>query len=153
MSALEALTLPGVDVGPWCVRNCSDPAVLGLAREHYSRQHPDSLKIGPPGRHLVLVTPCQRAVWDSHWTDFPDDGLRAWRCSMFRNEGAGLSSDLILSAMAFTVERWGHAPDGWVTWVDPAEVQSSNPGYCFLRAGWWRDRTYKHDRLIRLRAA
>lgn len=150
--AVVALTLPGVQVGTWTIRNCSDPAALGLARHHYSRQHPDAPKIGAPGRHLVLVSPCQRALWDTHYTQHPDDGLDAWRCSIFRNEGAGLSSDLIRSAMDLTAERWGAAPpDGWVTWVDRRRVRSSNPGYCFLRAGWWKDRAYHHPHLVRLR--
>jgi len=152
---VTALTLPGIEVGPWTIRNCFDRAALGLARHHYSRQHPDARKIGGPGRHLVLVTPDELAVWDSYYSEYPDDGLYAWRCSMFRNTGPKLSSDLIRSAMALTAVKWGdrRPPDGWLTYVDPRKVQSSNPGYCFLRAGWWRDRTYEHPHLIRLRAA
>ena len=64
---------------------------------------------------------------------------------------------MILEAMAATVEAWGPPPrDGWVTWVDRRRVRSSNPGYCFLRAGWWRDRGYqpgyRQRHLVRLRA-
>lgn len=148
-------TLPGIPTRTWQVTTRSAPAVLGLARDHYSRQHPDSNRIGGPGRHLVLITPCGRALWDTHYTTYPDDGLNAWRCSIFRNEGAGLSSELILAAMAMTVEMWGSPPpDGWVTWVDPGKVRPKrDPGRCFIRARWWRDAGYQHDRLIRLRAA
>lgn len=148
-----ALLLPGLEGPTWTVRRRSAPAALALADRHYSRQSPGCGRIGPPGRVLVLVTPCERATWLTHWTDFPDDGLYAWRCSIFRNEGAGLSSDLIREAMALTEERWGEADDGWVTWIDPRRVASPNPGYCFKRAGWWLDRSYRHPHLLRLRAS
>ncbi len=83
------------------------------------------------------------------------DGLDAWCCSIFRNESAGLSSELIEAAMALTAERWSDRPaDHWLrlTWIDTTKVRSSNPGYCFKQAGWWVDREWTHPRLIRLRA-
>jgi hypothetical protein len=51
------------------------------------------------------------------------DGLDAWRCSIFRNEGAGLSSELIEAAMALTAGRWAdRRADGGVTWIDTTKV-------------------------------
>lgn len=103
----------------------------------------------------MLVTPCERAVWLTHWprADLALDGLDAWRCSIFRNEGAGLSSELIEGAMVLTAERWSDRPaDGWLTWIDTTKVASSNPGSCFKQAGWWVDRDWSHPRLVRLRA-
>ena len=80
------------------------------------------------------------------------DKLDAYRCSYFRNEGAGLSSELIVAAMDLTHDMWGYPPkDGWVTWVDRRKVESSNPGYCFKQAGWWLDREWSHPHLVRLR--
>lgn len=152
---MTALTIPGLATGIWQVRHHRDPAACALADRHYSRRRPGSGKIGPPGRKLVLVTPCERAVWLTHWpyTHFALDGLDAWRCSIFRNEGAGLSSDLILAAMDLTASLWGSAPGaGWVTWIDRTKVRSANPGYCFKQAGWRIDRTWSHPKLIRLRA-
>jgi hypothetical protein len=69
-----------------------------LADRHYNRQRRGSGQIGPPGRKLVFVTPCERAVWITHWpyANLALDHLDAWRCSIFRNEGAGLSSELVL---------------------------------------------------------
>ncbi len=152
---MTALTIPGVEQGVWQVRSHRDPAALALADRHYSRRRPGSGQMGPPGRKLVLVTPCEQAVWLSHWP-YPHlalDGLDAWRCSIFRNEGAGLSSELIEAAMALTAKRWAGRPaDGWLTWIDRTKVRSSNPGYCFKQAGWWLDRDWTHPRLIRLRA-
>jgi hypothetical protein len=151
------MTLPGVEVGIWQVRNRFDLAARLLADRHYSRR-PDKIgsnQLGGVGRALVLVTPCERALWVTRWpiAGAPWDGLDAFRCSYFRNEGAGLSSFLIREAMDLTVQMWGDPPaDGWVTWVDTRKVASINPGFCFKQAGWTLDREWKHRHLIRLRA-
>jgi hypothetical protein len=152
---VSTLVLPGFDPAAWQLRHQSDAAANALADRHYSRKRPGSGQIGPAGRKLVFVTTDERAVWLTHWprAEYAMDGLDAWRCTIFRNEGAGLASDLIRSAMAATEALWSDRPaDGWVTWVDTRKVRSANPGYCFLRAGWWRDREWTHRHLIRLRA-
>jgi len=124
--AVLALTLPGVEVGVWQVRSRADRAACALADRHDSRQRPGSGQVGPPGRKLVLVTPCERAVWVAHWPDpqLALDRLGAWRCSLFRNQGAGQSSELIRAAMARTAARWPDAASPWrypVTTInDPA---------------------------------
>ena len=105
----------------------------------------------------MLVTPCERAVWLTHWPrpELALDGLDAWRCSLFRNEAPQelLSSSLIQAAMTLTAALWRDRPaDGWLTWVDPARIRSANPGYCFKQAGWTLDRAWSHPRLLRLRA-
>jgi hypothetical protein len=157
----EALTLPGVEVGPWMVRNRFDAAAASLADRHYSREVVGSPQVGGPGFILVLVSPCERAAWISK-RNSPDtkaarviaDGLNAYRCTMFRNEGAGLASELIVSAMEITEELWGPPPaDGWATYVDKTKIASANPGFCFKQAGWTLDREWSHPRLVRLRSA
>jgi hypothetical protein len=106
----------------------------------------------------VFVTADGRAAWITHWPDpaLALDGVDAWRCSMFRNEGGPRrSSELILEAMALTAEIWPDRPrDGWLTYIEPGKLASSNPGYCFKVAGWWRDRAWTDPRrrLVRLRA-
>lgn len=153
----EALTLD-VDGAVWTRRTPRDPAANALADRHYSRRTPGAGRMGPPGRKVVFVTPCERAVWLTHWPDpaIAMDGLDSWRCAIFRNEGAGLSSELIVAAMVLTAELWEARPaDGWVTWIDTRHVRSANPGYCFKRAGWeldhgWRGKANRH--LLRLRA-
>lgn len=153
MSVAVAQTL--FETGPWQVRTKGNGAAMALFDRHYSRQKPGRGEVGPPGRKLVLVTPCERAMWCSHWpkAELTMDGLDAWRCSVFRNEGAGLSSELIVAAMSLTAEMWGELPeDGWVTWVDTRKIASPNPGFCFKQAGWWLDREWTHRHLIRLRA-
>lgn len=159
-----ALTLPGIEAGVWQVRQRTDRAAVGLANRHYSRETPNERQVAGPRPNLVLVTPCERAAWISEYnlpTAGPGrgtaDGLNAWRCTLFRNEGAGVSSDLIREAMRITDALWrprfGIPTDGWVTWVDRTKVASQNPGYCFKRAGWLRDREWSHPRLVRLRAS
>jgi hypothetical protein len=65
---------------------------------------------------------------------------------LFRNLGAGLSSDLIRSATAETyrlwVERYGSLPSVPLrTEVKVSAVRSRNPGYCYTCAGWTKGPT------------
>jgi hypothetical protein len=67
---------------------------------------------------------------------------------LFRNLGAGLSSELIRSATARTYEEWarryGALPaERLRTEIGVREIRSTNPGYCYLRAGWQRDRVVR----------
>ena len=56
---------------------------------------------------------------------------------MFRNEGAGLSSSLIRSAVAITRARWEAPPLGIVSFVDASKVRRKrDPGRCYIRAGF-----------------
>lgn len=154
----EALVIPGVEPVAWTVRDRFDAAAAALADRHYSREVVGSPQVGGPGFLLVLVTPCERACWiskrHSPATRSPrvlhDGFLDAYRCSLFRNEGAGLASELVLAAVDLTERLWGPPPGGWVTYVDAGAVSSRNPGYCFKRAGWELDRTFDRGRLVRL---
>lgn len=66
---------------------------------------------------------------------------------MFRNVSPLLSSDLIVQATQATRALWGEPPPGgWITFVDPRKVRSSNPGYCFACAGWQRLNERTKDR-------
>lgn len=65
------------------------------------------------------------------------NGLDGWTCTIFRNEGAGLSSELVLAAEeALRQENLGCGPDGLLTYVWDRRVRSTNPGFCFKAAGW-----------------
>lgn len=95
----------------------------------------------PPGQTLVLVTPLGDAVF-GWWRPHPDAGIKpmnnldGWTCTIFRNESPHLSSDLILEAERLLLERYDCGPDGFLTYVWDSKVRSSNPGYCFKKAGW-----------------
>ena len=115
-----------------------DHRALPLADRHYSRQKAGTPQFVAPGRNLVLLTQSADALWVSldqkHATHaWPG----AWICSLFRNEGCHLSSEMIREAVAATRAQWGDPPrQGFLTFVDPEAVRSQNPGYCFKVAGW-----------------
>jgi hypothetical protein len=133
-----------------------DPRAATLADRHYSRRTIGSPQFMPPGRTIVLLSRAGDAVWGTHWPKpaLAMDGLDAWRCSIFRNEGPVLSSVLIREAMEYTASEWDARPrDGWLTFVWVDRVRSVNPGACFKAAGWKLDRRWTHRRrLVRLRA-
>lgn len=110
-----------------------------LFHRHYSRYiYADGrlpkLIVGP-GYKMVLLTRCARALFV--WRKFiAADGQAGVNCSIFRNEGAGLSSDLVRAADVLAEQRW--PGERHYTYVDPRKVRSSNPGYCFIQAGWRR---------------
>ena len=84
---------------------------------------------------MVLLTPDARAlfVWRRFISKDHQDGVN---CAAFRNEGAGLSSALILEAMCLAWRRW--PGEGLYTYVDAKKIRNSNPGCSFLKAGWRR---------------
>lgn len=84
---------------------------------------------------MVLMTERCDALFV--WRRFiSDDGQEGVNCAVFRNEGPLLSSELIREADALARDRW--PGERHYTYVDPGAVRSTNPGYCFLRAGWHR---------------
>lgn len=127
----------------WAISHRADPAAKPLADRHYNRQTPESDQFAPPGSCLVLLTSNRQALWITSnpiaayvkhaWAG-------AWVNSLFRNEGAGLSSELIRQAVAATRFHYGDPPPlGMVTFVDPDEVTPKHtPGWCYERAGFIR---------------
>lgn len=126
----------------WSFVTKFDARACSLADRHYSRRKPGSGQFMPPGQTIVLLSLDERAVF-GWWRPHPDanitpmNGLRGWTCTIFRNEGETLSSDLILDAEQAIFLR-GHdiGPDGLLTYVWDKKVASANPGYCFKRAGY-----------------
>lgn len=69
------------------------------------------------------------------WRKFIDDsGQEGVNCAVFRNEGPVLSSELIRQADAIADFVWPR--ERHYTYVDPKAVRSTNPGFCFVAAGW-----------------
>jgi hypothetical protein len=118
-----------------------DAEALPLADRHYNRRKVGSPQFVPPGRCVVLKTRCRRALWTTSWP-FAEyvrhDWGGAWVNSLFRNEGAGLSSELILEAVAATRNIWPDVPAlGIVTFVDAGKTRKKrDPGRCYRRAGF-----------------
>lgn len=123
----------------WRVSHRFDPAAVKLADRHYNRQKVGSPQFVPPGRCVVLVLEDGKAVWTTSWP-FPEYVKHAWAGawvnSIFRNESVRLSSALIREAIAATRCFWEPPELGIVTFVDTTKVRSTNPGCCYLKAGF-----------------
>jgi hypothetical protein len=151
----------------WVLSSSSDPKALavvdGTGRfegegPHYSRRTPGSRTFTGVGREVVLVTECGRAVWAVVYQRTPSrvgsgcsrgregeldaNAKYVWRNMLFRNLGAGLSSDLIRQATLRTYTEWhsryGSLPSEKLrTEVCVRRTKpGGNPGYCYLKADW-----------------
>lgn len=123
---------------PWLEVRDGNVTVASIYDRHYSRNpasRGDS-RVAGPGRKMVLLTPCARAtfVWRIFKSKDPLAAPGDINCAIFRNEGAGLASELIRVAMQLAWDKWG--PQRLYTYVNPRRVKSPNPGYCFKQAGW-----------------
>src|SRR5690242_4973937 len=105
-----------------------------LANRHYSRQTVGRNQFMPPGRTIVIRDAAGLTVFGWLWQQYRDDQEVGYNCSIFRNESLRLSSELILEAERIAFEKWGK--DRLFTYVDPGQIRSRNPGYCFKCAGW-----------------
>ena len=127
----------------WGVVREDDWRMHWLRRDHYSvaNKSPKQARLGP-GEKVCLLSACHRAiiVWQHQRV-----GALAGKtyCPIFRNVGAALSSDLLLSAEAFIP---AHFPRALITFVDGAAVRGD--GKCFKVAGWRRAGRTQERRLI-----
>lgn len=126
----------------WHLSWRADPRALPLADRHYNRQKIGAPQFVPPGSCVVLLTAEADALWvtSAPIAEYVQHAWAgAWVCSLFRNEGPVLSSELIRQAVAATRARLGAPPRvlGMVTFVDPAQTRRKrDPGRCFRRAGF-----------------
>ncbi len=127
----------------WTLSNRFDREALPLADRHYNRRKVGSPQFVPPGRCVVLRQP--QALWVTSWP-FAQYVRHAWAGawvnSLFRSEGAGKASDLILEAIAVTRSIWQPPELGIITFVSPKHVppkmRRGQPiyGFCYLKAGF-----------------
>jgi hypothetical protein len=121
----------------WHGSKDGDKNALALYNRHYSAYHykdgrERKLFCGP-GEKMVLLTDDNDALFV--WRKFIDQsGQKGVNCAVFRNEGKILSSKLIIEAMKIAYKRW--PTERMYTYVNPEKIRSTNPGYCFLVAGW-----------------
>lgn len=127
---------------PWIVTHRACPIGVKIANRHYNRQNPNSKQFVPPGKCVVLTHSSEKAVWVTSWpiaAYVKHQWAGAWVNSLFRNEGAGLSSELITDAIYRTLQVWPiPPPEGLITFVDADEVRPGEPGYCYKCAGFKR---------------
>ena len=124
------------DENPWYTIRDGDPRGRSMVDRHYSgiKGHKSRLFMGP-GEKLVLMTNDSRALfgWSKMLIERMDkqEGVN---CTVFRNEGDMLSIWLVMMASEFAWTRW---PDHRLyTYVNPEKINSTNPGFCFKKAGW-----------------
>jgi hypothetical protein len=139
--------------GAWLSSNKFDPRAVAIYERHYSaRRYADGRKrtqfVGP-GECMVLLTQSCDAlfVWVRNRMERYDkqEGVN---CAVFRNESSMLSSDLIREADELAWQRW--PGERHFTYVEDGKIRSSNPGFCFLKAGWQRVGRNKTGRLTLL---
>jgi hypothetical protein len=126
----------------WYKVSRRDPRAVGLYSRHYSAKKNGKGKsewlafgITAPGegQKVYMTSDCSALfVWNRQ--KYRKDKQTGIECAVFRNEGEELSSALILEAEQIAWEQW--PGERLYTFVDPSEVTSSNPGYCFKQAGW-----------------
>ena len=141
--------LPRVQVATATWRECNkgSPRLIELADGHYTRQKHGTNQACRPGVNFCLMLSDGSAGWVM-WRPIPEvgrmDGLEAWECTLFRNTGQRLSSDLITEATDKTYRAWGWPPrDGLITAVGIEQTKlrrsrAHEPGWCFICAGWRR---------------
>lgn len=133
----------------WCEVKDGNGTARDIFDGHYSRYHyadgrKPKLFVGP-GEKMVLITPAADALFV--WRKFRSfDKQEGVNCAVFRNESRKLSSELIQSASLLAWQRW--PGERLYTYVNAQKIRSSNPGFCFLKAGWQRCGITKARRLI-----
>lgn len=122
----------------WYLTKDGDKSCLALFRRHYScRNHnaKNGLFVGP-GDKIVLRTDSGDAVFVWRRAEFRADGQEGVECTLFRNESENSSSELIRQADEIADHVWPGSRH--YTFVRAEAVRSSNPGFCFISAGWRR---------------
>jgi hypothetical protein len=127
----------------WYVTKDGDRSCLELYERHYSCHHyadgRERVQFVGPGGHIVLRTGAADAMFV--WRDYIDDTIPRQdgiECAVFRNEAPRRyeSSELVRQADAIADHCW--PGERHYTKVNPKAVRSTNPGFCFLKAGWRR---------------
>jgi hypothetical protein len=107
-----------------------------IANRHYSRILRGNIKQNRLTTHerMRLVDPLGKWVFVWNRQNFRADGQSGANCVLFRNESDRLSSELILLAERVWNNQRGDCRK--FTYVQADLIRSSNPGFCFQKAGW-----------------
>lgn len=125
--------------GPlWYLTKDGDASCYALFRRHYScrnKRPRNGLFVGP-GDKIVLRNDEGTAVFVWRRAEYRADGQEGVECTLFRNEGKALSSELVRQADKIADHVWPGSRH--YTFVSAPDIRSSNPGFCFIAAGWRR---------------
>lgn len=127
----------------WWVTKDGDKSCLALYERHYSAYNyadgRERFQFVGPGQNIVLRTaPCDAMFVWRKYIDKTIPKQYGVECAVFRNEAPHryLSSELIRQGDAIADRVW--PSERHYTKVNPKAVGSTNPGYCFIKAGWRR---------------
>jgi hypothetical protein len=123
----------------WWLTKDGDRDCLELYERHYSAyryaDERERREFVGPGEKVVLRTEAGNALFV--WRRFVDgSGECGINCAVFRNESEHQSSSLIRQADSIADCLWSCRRH--YTYVNPQKISSSNPGFCFIQAGWKR---------------
>jgi len=125
----------------WIQVKDANDAARSIFDRHYSRRQTrrqNEKQFVGPGEPMVLITPNADALFV--WRKFINqDNQPGVNCAVFRNEGPYLSSLLIEEACRLAWQKW--PGERLYTYVDARKIRSTNPGACFIKAGWTRLKT------------
>ena len=136
---MRYLILKESELAIWWLTKDGDRDCLELYERHYSAYRYKDGRVrklfAGPGEKIVLRTEEGNALFV--WRKFKDaSGQQGINCAVFRNESRHKSSELILQADQIADCIW---PDSrHYTYVKAEAIASSNPGFCFIKAGWRR---------------
>jgi hypothetical protein len=113
-----------------------NPLAASIANRHYSRIWKGNVNQSrlTAFQRMILIAPTGEWVFVWNSAKFRADGQEGANCVLFRNEGRRLSSEIILLAEQEWDKKYG--PCRKFTYVHPGMIRSSNPGFCFQKAGW-----------------
>jgi hypothetical protein len=129
---------------PWCRSHRFDPPARQIADRHYNRQKVGSPQFVRTGSCCVFLTECGRGLWVTSWQKRVKHAWPgAWENTIWRNEGAGVASELIRQAVACTIAHYGDPPPlGMITMIDREKVKPTmvrgEPvyGWTYRKAGF-----------------
>lgn len=129
---------------PWIGAKDGDDRVRGIFERHYSRYHykdgrRPKMFMGP-GEKMVLITQDCSAIWG--WRKFIDaSGQQGVNNAIFHREYwcKIIASELIKAAVEMAWRRW--PGERLYTYIDAKATEkrrskNSQPGECYLKAGW-----------------
>lgn len=140
----------------WFRTKDGDRALIAVYEKHYSSYHYKDGRIRTqcigPGEVIALSTWERDAFFV--WRNFIDDCIdertgerqAGVNNAIFANHSKHLSSELIRQACAVANVAWPNQRR--YTYVDPKKIKSTNPGFCYLKAGWNRCGKTKSGLLI-----
>jgi hypothetical protein len=116
----------------------SHPIAYELFSRHYTfkkrKISKNMKKFAGIGETLILLSTSNNVLVVWRKEIYRKDHQEGINCAVFRNESELLSSALIIEACKYAKAKWGNIR--LFTFVNGSKIKSTNPGFCFKKAGW-----------------